>query len=64
VAIERFSLTAQGHNRYALKTPYRDGTTHVIFEPLDFLARLATGNTQTGSWVNSGNCATASFTSS
>jgi hypothetical protein len=20
---------------------YRDGTTHVIFEPLDFLARLA-----------------------
>jgi hypothetical protein len=25
-----------------LKTPYRDGTTHVIFEPLDFIARLAT----------------------
>jgi SAM-dependent methyltransferase len=24
-----------------LKTPYRDGTTHVLFEPLDFLARLA-----------------------
>ena len=23
-----------------LKTPYRDGTTHVIFEPLDFIARL------------------------
>lgn len=22
-------------------TPYRDGTTHVLFEPLDFLARLA-----------------------
>jgi len=22
------------------KTPYRDGTTHVIFEPLDFIARL------------------------
>ena len=22
-------------------TPYRDGTTHVIFEPLDFIARLA-----------------------
>jgi hypothetical protein len=41
VAIERLSLTAQGHMRYALKTPYRDGTTHVIFEPLDFLARLA-----------------------
>jgi hypothetical protein len=41
VAIERLSLTAQGLIRYALKTPYRDGTTHVIFEPLDFLARLA-----------------------
>jgi hypothetical protein len=27
--------------RYALKTPYRDGTTHVIFEPEDFIARLA-----------------------
>ena len=25
-----------------LKTPYRDGTTHVIFEPEDFIARLAT----------------------
>ena len=27
--------------RYTLKTPYRDGTTHVIFEPLDFIARRA-----------------------
>ena len=27
--------------RYTLKTPYRDGTTHVVFEPLDFIARLA-----------------------
>ena len=27
--------------RYTLKTPYRDGTTHVIFAPLDFIARLA-----------------------
>jgi hypothetical protein len=27
--------------RYQLKTPYSDGTTHVIFEPLDFIARLA-----------------------
>jgi hypothetical protein len=41
VAVERLSLTPQGNIRYALKTPYRDGTTHVIFEPLDFLARLA-----------------------
>ena len=27
--------------RYELKTPYSDGTTHVIFEPQDFIARLA-----------------------
>jgi hypothetical protein len=26
---------------YELKTPYRDGTTHVIFEPLVFIAKLA-----------------------
>jgi hypothetical protein len=37
----RLSLTAGGHVRYELKTPYSDGTTHVLFEPLDFLARLA-----------------------
>ena len=24
-----------------VKTPYRNGTTHVLFEPLDFIARLA-----------------------
>jgi hypothetical protein len=27
--------------RCALKTPYRDRTTHIIFEPEDFVARLA-----------------------
>jgi hypothetical protein len=41
VATERLSLTRGGNVRYALKTPYRDGTTHVIFEPEDFVARLA-----------------------
>lgn len=35
------SLTAQGKVRYELETPCCDGTTHVIFEPLDFMARLA-----------------------
>lgn len=41
VSDERLSLLDDGWIRYELKTPYRDGTTHVIFEPLDFLARLA-----------------------
>ena len=30
-----------GNIRYQLKTPYSDGITHVIFEPLDFIAKLA-----------------------
>ena len=41
VSERRLSLTSGGNVRYQLKTPYRDGTTHVIFEPLDFIARLA-----------------------
>jgi hypothetical protein len=41
VAVERLDLTAQGQVRYRLKTPYRDGTTHIVLEPLDVIARLA-----------------------
>jgi hypothetical protein len=41
VSEQRLSLTPKGNVRYRLKTPYRDGTTHVIFQPLDFIARLA-----------------------
>ena len=37
---KRLSLLSNGHVRYKLKTPYSDGTTHVIFEPLDFISRL------------------------
>jgi len=33
IANEHLSLTGQGNIRYRLKTPYRDGTTHVILEP-------------------------------
>ena len=36
VAEPRLSLAASGHIRYSLKTPWRDGTTHVLFEPLEF----------------------------
>ncbi len=36
IAEQRLSLTNQGKVRYELKTPYRDGTTHIIFEPVDF----------------------------
>jgi alkanesulfonate monooxygenase len=41
VASERLALTASGQVRYTLKTPYRDGTTHIVLEPLDLMARLA-----------------------
>lgn len=41
VSEQRLSLTRNGDIRCQLKTLYRDGTTHVIFEPMDFLARLA-----------------------
>jgi hypothetical protein len=41
VAIPRLSLSSTGKVVYTLKTPYRDGTTQVSFEPVDFMARLA-----------------------
>ena len=41
VSEKRLSLTSAGNIRYQLKTAYSDGTTHVIFEPLDFIAKLA-----------------------
>lgn len=41
VSEERLALTLQGKVQYELKTPYRNGTTHVVFEPQDFMAKLA-----------------------
>jgi hypothetical protein len=40
VAVPRLSLSSTGKVVYTLKTPYRDGTTQVAFEPVDFVARL------------------------
>jgi len=40
VAEKRLSLTATGNVRYQLKTPYRDGMTHVLFEPVDCMAHI------------------------
>ena len=41
VSEKRLALTSNGQVRYELKTPYRNGTTQVIFQPLDFIAKLA-----------------------
>ena len=41
VAIERLDALQDGRVRYRFKKPWRDGTTHVVFEPLEFLEKLA-----------------------
>ena len=41
IAEQRLSFTPTGKVRYELKTPFRNGTTHMIFESLDFMVRLA-----------------------
>jgi hypothetical protein len=40
VSTKRLSMTRNGRVRYELKTHWRNGTTHVMFESLDFIARL------------------------
>ena len=41
VSEKRLALAHQGEVRYEQKTPYRDGTTLMIFESVDLIARLA-----------------------
>lgn len=41
ISEQRLSMTQHEKVRYELKTPYRDGTTHVFFNPLDFIGKLA-----------------------
>jgi hypothetical protein len=40
ISEQRLSMTQHGKVRYQLKTPYRDGTTHVFFSPVDFIGKL------------------------
>jgi hypothetical protein len=41
VAVERLEELTDGRLAYALRTPWHDGTTHVVFEPKELMARLA-----------------------
>ena len=41
IAIKRLSVDDRGRVVYRYRQPFRDGSTHVVFEPLDFMARLA-----------------------
>jgi hypothetical protein len=40
LAVDRLEALPDGRLSYRLKTPWRNGTTHVIFHPLEFLERL------------------------
>jgi len=41
ICLERLQTNAEGKVVYELKHPFRDGTTHILFAPQDFIARLA-----------------------
>ena len=41
IAERRLSLANNGNVVVALKTPYDDGTTHVVLSPMEFMGRLA-----------------------
>ena len=41
VTHDRLELTGDGHVRLELKRPWADGTTHLLFEPVELLERLA-----------------------
>jgi hypothetical protein len=41
IAAERLALLSDGRVLYQLRHPWRDGTTHVVFQPLELLEKLA-----------------------
>jgi hypothetical protein len=41
IAMERLERLADGRLLYRFKRPWRDGTTHAVFEPLELLEKLA-----------------------
>nr|WP_256329555.1 transposase [Nitrosomonas sp. Nm33] len=41
IAEERLARNKDGQVVLMLKTPYRDGTTHIVMSPLEFMQRLA-----------------------
>ncbi len=41
IAEQRLSLASNGNVIVALKTPYDDGTSHVVLNPMEFMGRLA-----------------------
>src|SRR5438093_11294595 len=40
LSMERLEALPDGRLRYWFKTPWRDGTTHAVFQPLEFIEKL------------------------
>lgn len=40
IALERMSETPEGKILYKLKTRYSDGTTHILFDPMEFVEKV------------------------
>ena len=41
ICLDRLNVKNDGQIQYELKNPFRNGTTHILFSPLDFLSKLA-----------------------
>ena len=41
ICLERLTVRTDGKIQYELKNPFRNGTTHILFSPLDFLSKFA-----------------------
>ena len=39
--LDRLTVRVDGKIQYELKNPFRNGTTHILFSPVDFLSKLA-----------------------
>ena len=41
IFLDRLTVRVDGKIQYELKNPFRNGTTHILYSPLDFLSKLA-----------------------
>jgi hypothetical protein len=40
ICLDRLTHRADGQVQYQLKHPFRDGTTHILFSPINFIGKL------------------------
>ena len=41
ICLDRLTIRVDGKIQYELKNPFRNGTRHILFSPVDFLSKLA-----------------------